>query len=134
MFDYCPTKARFDFLERIRRFFLYNGRDLALAASLLGGATAERRVTSCGERLATAHRIDHRLRRELIAIHRLLSLEHVGNPDNIETALFSNLDPGSTEVEIICRLTDMLDDLLRELNAAADDQSRRKQGRASLAA
>ncbi len=134
MFDYCPTKARFGLLERIRRFFLDNGQELALAASQLGGAAAERRVASCAGRLVTARRVDHHIRRELNAIHRLLSLEDVGNPDNIETALFSDLDPGSAEVETICRLTDMLDDLLRELDAAADDQSRRKQGRASLAA
>jgi len=38
------------------------------------------------------------------------------------------------EVETIGRLTDMLDDLLRELDAAADNQSRSNHGRASLAA
>lgn len=134
MFDTCSTEVHFDLLERIRGFFLFNGHDLALAALQLGGAAAERRATSCADRLATARRVDHHIRRELKAIHRLLSLENVGDPDNIETALFSNLDPASAEVETICRLTDMLDDLLRELDAAADNQSRSQQGRASLAA
>lgn len=134
MFDTSPTEARFDLLERLRRFFLYNDHDLALAASRLGGVAAKRRVISCADRLTTANRIDHCLRRELDAIHRLLSLENVGDPDNIETELFSNFDPDSAEVEVICRLTDMLDELLREVNAAADHQSRSKHGRTSLAA
>ncbi len=134
MFDTCSTEARFDLIERFRRFFLSNGHDLALAALKLGGPAAERRVTSCADRLATARRVDHHIRRELKAIHRLQSLESVGDPDNIETALFSDFDPGSAEVETICRLTDMLDDLLRELDAVADDQSRSNHGRASLAA
>ena len=74
----------------------------------------KRRVTSCADRLATARRVDHHIRRELKVIHRLLSLENVDDPDKIETALFSNLDPASAEVETICRLMDMLADLLRE--------------------
>lgn len=134
MFDTCSSEARFDLIERIRRFFLYNGHDLALAALQLGGAAAERRVTSCAERLATAARVDHKIRRELKAIHRLLSLENVGDPDNIETALFSALDPGSAEVETICRLTDMLDNLLRELDVAADNRSRSNYGPDAVAA
>tara|TARA_R110002012_G_scaffold196179_1_gene364453 strand:+ start:674 stop:1078 length:405 start_codon:yes stop_codon:yes gene_type:complete len=134
MFDTCSTEARSDLLERIRRFFFYNGHDLALAALQLGGATAEKRVTSCAKRLATARRVDQHIRRELKAIHRLLSLENVGDPDNIETALFSNLDPASAEVETICLLMDMLDDLLQELDAAADGKSHSLQRRASVAA
>lgn len=133
MFDECPTEARFDLLERIRRFFLYHGRDLKMAASLLGGASATRRLASCSARLETAPRIDHRIQRELAAIHRLLSLDDVGHPDNIETALFADLHPGSAEVETICRLTDMLGDLLRELDAA-DRPSGGPQTETSLAA
>jgi hypothetical protein len=134
MFDAFPTEARFDLLERIRRFFLLHGTDLALAASLLGGTAGVRRVGSCTGRLETAGHIDHHIRRELRAIHRLLSLDAVGDPDNLETALFSDLNPGSAEVETICRLTDMLDDLLQEADAAADHQSRSQPTCASLAA
>lgn len=138
MFDSCPTEARFDLLERIRRFFLLHGPDLAMAASRLGGAAAARRVASCADRLETAGRIDHHIRWELTAVHRLLSLEDVGDPDNIETSFFFDLDldldPGSAEVEIICRLTDMLDDLLQELDAAADHRPRSQQDCPAFAA
>lgn len=133
MFDECPTQARFDLLERIRRFLLHHGHDLEMAASLLGGASATRRLASCAARLETAPRIDHRIQRELAAIHRLLSLDDVGHPDNIETALFADLHPGSAEVATICRLTDMLGDLLRELDAA-DRPSGGPQTETSLAA
>ena len=133
MLDTCSTEARFDLVERVRLFFLSHGPDLAEAARLLGGAAAARRLACCADRLATAHRIDHRLRRELNAIHRLLSLTDVGDLDVIETALFLDLDPDSPEVERICRLTDRLDDLLRELDAAGDPQPLGSQRRAGLA-
>lgn len=92
-----------------------------------------RRLGCCADRLATAHRIDHRLQRDLDAIHRLLSLADVGDPDAIETAFFLDLDPDSPEVGRICRLTDRLDDLLRELDAAGDPQPPGAQGRAARA-
>jgi hypothetical protein len=99
-----------------------------------GGAAAARRIASCADRLETADRIDQHIRQELNAVHRLLSLEDVGDPDNIETAFFSDIDQGSAELEIICRLTDMLEDLLQELDAAADHLSRSQQDCASFTA
>jgi hypothetical protein len=133
MLDTCSAEARFDLVERVRLFFLSHGPDLAQAAWLLGGAAAMRRLGCCADRLATAHRIDHRLQRDLDAIHRLLSLADVGDPDAIETAFFLDLDPDSPEVATICRLTDKLDDLLRELDAAGDPQPLGSQSRAGLA-
>gem|GEM_PF-6462768 len=49
-------------------------------------------------------------------IHRLLSLENVGDPDCLETELFSNLYPDSAEVETICLLTEMLEELLNQVD------------------
>lgn len=133
MLDTCSAEARFDLVERVRHFFLSHGPDLEEAARLLGGAAAVRRLGCCADRLATAHRIDHRLQRDLDAIHRLLSLADVGDPDAIETAFFLDLDPDSPEVGRICRLTDRLDDLLRELDAAGDPSPPGTQGHAARA-
>jgi hypothetical protein len=118
MFDFLPIDARHDVVERVRCFFFDNGHDLAMAASMLGGATAEQRVIACALRVETARRLDRRSVQDLEAIHRLLSLEHVGNCDRIETSFFAELHPASAAVEAICRLTDQLADLLRGIDAA----------------
>jgi hypothetical protein len=118
MFDSLPTEPRDELLARVRCFFFDHGHDLAQAAGLLGGPAAEARVLSCAIDLDTKGRIDHRVRRNLAALHRLLALDNVGDPDVLETALFSTLHPSSVEVETICLLTDMLADLLRDIDAA----------------
>jgi hypothetical protein len=51
--------------------------------------------------------------------HRLLSLEHVGDPNRIETSLFAERHPASAAVEAICRLTDQLAELLRDIDPQA---------------
>lgn len=79
---------------------------------------------SCAIRLETARRIDRRIERDLIALHRLLSLENVGDPDSLEAALFAMLDPATPDVDRICWLTDRLDDLLRDIDVA--NQSKEK--------
>lgn len=55
MFDACPTQARFDLLEQIRRFFLHHGPDLAQAVSRLGGAPAKQRLARCMTLRAAPH-------------------------------------------------------------------------------
>jgi hypothetical protein len=119
MFDVLPTEARDDILARVRSLFHDHGHDLALAASLLGGPASEARVVACALRIEAARRLDRRSMRDLEAIHRVLSLQHVGNPDKEETAFFSELHPASAAVETICRLTDTLADLLSDIDAAA---------------
>lgn len=119
MFDSYPAEARDEALDLVRRFFFDHGHELAMAASLLGGIAAEARVVSCAVHLETAARIDGRMKRDIAAMHRLLSLTNVGDPDNVETERFSALHPASAEVEMICLLTDRLTDLLREIDAAA---------------
>jgi hypothetical protein len=118
MFDFLPTEARDDILARVRSLFHDHGHDLALAASLLGGPAAEARVVACALRIEAARRLDRRSLRDLAAMHQVLSLQHVGDPDRLETALFSELHPASATVEAICRLTDMLGNLLRDIDAA----------------
>jgi hypothetical protein len=116
MFDSLPNDSRADILDRVRRFFFDHGHDLARAATMLGGAAAEARVVSCGIRLQTAMRVDRRIQRDLVALHRLLALEDVNEPGILEIDLFCTLHPGSAEVETICLLTDLLADLLGEID------------------
>lgn len=118
MFDSLPTEPRDEILARVRCFFFDHGHELASAAAALGGAAAEARVVSCAIQLETTGRIGSRIHRDLVALHRLLALHEVGDPDTLETALFSTLHPASAEVETICLLTDLLDDLLSHIRAS----------------
>lgn len=114
MFDCLPTPEN-TALDAVRQFILDHGHELAEAGRLLVGAGAEARVIACIVRLETAISIDSRMRRDLAAIHRLLALQDVGHPDNIETALFSQIDPASRDVETICLLTDRLETLIEAI-------------------
>lgn len=126
MFDSLPTGSRDEILDRVGCFFFDHGHDLAAAAAMLGGAAAEARVVSCAIHIEATHRMDRRIKRDLVAFLRLLSLHDVGDPDTLETALSSALHPASREVEMICRLTDLVADLLREIDVA--EASTAKQG------
>jgi hypothetical protein len=119
MFDLPLFDTRHDAVERVRCFFVDHGHDLAVAASLLGGAAGEQRVIACSRQIEAARRLDRRLIRDLVSLHRLLSLEHVSDPDRIETSLFAELHPASAAVEAICRLTDQLAELLRDIDPQA---------------
>lgn len=120
MFDSANFDHRDELLDGVRCFFFDHGHKLAQAAALLGGTAAEARVVSCGLRLETATRVDRRLRSDLVAFHRLLALHDFGDPECLETALFSELHPASPEVETICLLTELLDDFLRSIGLEAD--------------
>ncbi|MBP1804214.1 hypothetical protein [Rubellimicrobium aerolatum] len=48
----------------------------------------------------------------------VLRLEAVGDPDREESSCFALLDPHSPEVHDLCRLTDALERLLADIDAA----------------
>ena len=114
MFDCLPIPENAE-LEAVQQFFSDQGRELTEAVRLLGGAGVKARAIACAVRLKTASNIDSRTRRDLAAIQRLLALQAVGHPDNIETALFSQMDPASRDVETICLLTDRLETLIEAI-------------------
>ncbi|MEQ8342990.1 hypothetical protein [Marinovum algicola] len=118
MFDYLPTEDRDPSLDLARCFFSDHGQDLADAAARLGGACGNARVVSCALQIKTACRMNHRIRRDLVALHRLLSLEDVGDPACLETELFGALHPANPQVETICVLTDMLSNLLTQIDSS----------------
>ncbi|WPY93277.1 hypothetical protein T8T21_09065 [Limimaricola variabilis] len=116
MFDFTHTEPARETFDLARTLFLDHGQDLANAARHLGGKAGESRVRSCALQLEAATRMNPRTRRDLVVIHRLLALENVGDPDCLESELFSNLHPGSAEVETICLLTELLEDLLYQID------------------
>lgn len=134
MFDHLHSETRDETLDLARCFFFDHGHDLAAAAALLGGAHGEARVVSCGLHVEAASRMTHRIQRELIALHRLISLADVGDPDRLETELFSAVNPASPEVESICLLTDLLEELLSEIDTVRSRQSSEPAKRTTSAA
>lgn len=79
------------------------------AALLLGGRPALRRTQRLLDAMTTAPRLTRHLAREVSALHDLLTLRDVGDPDYIETAYFDEIDPASAVVEDICLTADRLE-------------------------
>ena len=96
------------------------------AATLLGGPIAARRVRGLIDTLSVPKPTMTRwISRELVALHRLLSLEDVADFDRPEAHFFSLLDPADPAVAEICLLTDGLTDCLRSLivDGVLDDEA-----------
>ena len=112
----CPC------IDLLRRFLAQHGEPLAQAADLLGGPSAEGRARRLAGAAARAPRMSRALRREVEALHALLALENVADPDAEEEAFFAAIDPSSPLVEDLCALTDELAGLLRELDRLAEEE------------
>lgn len=117
MFDNLSSEPRDEALELARCFFIDHGHHIAAAAARLEGASGEARVISCALQIEKATRMTMNIRLSLEAIFRILSLSDHGDPECFDTEFFLALDPSSAEVEKICLLTDMLSDLLRDIEA-----------------
>ena len=57
--------------------------------------------------------------RELEALHALLTLTHVGDPERDECAFFAALDPADPVVEEICLIADALESTLDALGVVS---------------
>lgn len=115
MFDDRSHAIHQDVLVQTRCFFAEHGHQLTSVAGMLGGAAGEAKVVSCALRLDECARIDRRLKRDLEAVHRLLTLHGLFDPTDPNSDSVPALDPASREVETICLLTDLLQDLLRRI-------------------
>ena len=83
------------------------------ADALLDGPIAARRVRGMIDALSVpSPTITRWIGRELVALHRLLSLEDVANFDRPEAHFFSLIDPADPAVAEVCLLTDGLTDCL----------------------
>ena len=109
-------------IQLLRWFLTQHGEALAQAADLLGGPRAEGRARRLAGAAARAPRLSPALLRELEALHALLALEHVADPEGEEAAFFAATDPSSPLVEDLCALTDELAGLLRELARLAGEE------------
>ena len=103
-------------LMRVRAFVREHGNALAKAAYKLGGRAASARVFLLLETVDHRHRLTRAQCLQLIDLHKLLTLQHVGDPDRIETARFSEIDLASGFIEECCLIADKLEDLLRRIS------------------
>ena len=122
MFDYLLTDTQDEPLSLARCLFFDHGHELAEAAAMLGGAASEAKVVSCALKLGEAGKITPQILRDLQSLYRLLSLERVGDPDCLETALFAEMNPASWKIDMICLLTDKLADILHAISASNSPQ------------
>jgi hypothetical protein len=105
----CPK------LGLVRRFLRDHGAALALAAHRLGGPAASARVFLLCEAARHTRRLSRAQSSQLVDFHRLLTLEHVSNPDRIESGLFAQINPASGFVDECCVLSEKLASLLRQI-------------------
>jgi hypothetical protein len=115
MLDTSSILPRDAALDAARCLVFDHGHHLAEAVRLIGGPSAEALVIDLGVRLTHASRMTDRIRRDLVALHRLLALEEGPDFDPAETILLSKINLLSPQVEDICLLTDLLGDLLEAI-------------------
>jgi hypothetical protein len=99
-------------LHAVRSFVDEHGLAVANAAHVLGGPAASGRFYIFAETLRDADQLTRSQRRQLVKLHELLTLQHVGDPDRIETQRFSEIHPELPIVDEICLLSDRLQELL----------------------
>lgn len=107
-------------LAAVRHHFDEHGSAMVNAAGLIGGPAAARNVVRLLGDLREATHLDRTIKRKLVALHRLLSLDPIGEGEEPDLDLSSLLDPASREVEEICLLADHLFELLEDVGALAD--------------
>lgn len=107
-------------LHLVQDFFSQNLESVTHAASLLGGFTAYQRCLRLASDLRQASRLCRHLRYEVVWLHKLLMLDAVGDPDAVETAHFSEIDPADPIVHELCLVADAVGDLLETLADLSD--------------
>jgi hypothetical protein len=117
MYEGLPNLSLPDLLDEVRCFFFDHGHDLSDAARMIAGVSGEARVISLAVRLERVATLDEGIRRDLAGLHDLLALDEVREGDPIETFLLSGPGPASRKVEIICLITDLLEELLSRIDA-----------------
>lgn len=109
-------------LIAVRAFFDKHGAALCNAAGLIDDKAGTTRVLRLMSGLREASRFDRTTRTRLVDLHRLLSLDPVGESFDPEVSSWPLLDPASPEVEELCLLTDRLYDLLVAIGELDDEQ------------
>ena len=109
-------------LDAVRAHFDEHGAALCNAAGLIDGEAGTARVLRLMSGLREASRLDRAMRRRLVDLHRLLSLDPVVDAFEPDLSSWILLDPASPEVEELCLLTDRLYDLLVEIGERDDER------------
>jgi hypothetical protein len=109
-------------LHAVRMFFDEHGEAIANATQTLGGPAASARYFVLAQAVRETLRLTRTQRRQLVDIHRLLTLQNVGDPDCIETRLFAEIHPESPLVGELCLLSDTLKGLLHRISDETPDQ------------
>ena len=95
------------------RQFAETHRDaLHHAAERLGGRRGTRLALDALDGLSSEFALSRRSRNRLLALHELLSLEHVHDEAREEASRFASIDPSDPVVEEICALADGMRDAL----------------------
>lgn len=115
MFDF-PSGA-----TALHLLFHENSEGLQNTALLLGGRPALNRVARVIEDLSHSSKIGGRTKRDIVALHALLTLGHVHDEDRPEAAYFAALDPAAPYVAEICLLADGLEMAMQEVGIAVED-------------
>jgi hypothetical protein len=102
-------------LVHVRRFLQDHGTALALTAHRLGGPAASARVFLLCEAVRHTRHLTRAQSSQLVDFHKLLTLEHVSDPDRIECGLFAQINPTSKFVDECCVLSEKLGSLLRQI-------------------
>ncbi|AML53021.1 hypothetical protein [Falsihalocynthiibacter arcticus] len=101
-------------------FLTHNYEPLRNAAFLLGGGPALRRIQSLCDDLRSNQTLTRSSKRNLVELHKVLSLYYVADPERLEHGLFARIDPYDPVVEEICLLTDGLMDHMRAIDNASN--------------
>jgi hypothetical protein len=115
-------------LHAVRMFFDEHGEAIANATQTLGGPAASARYFVLAQAVRETLRLTRTQRRQLVDIHRLLTLRDVGAPEHLETALFAAIHPDSPIVDEICLLSDRLQELLVQISADWSEKSSDRDG------
>lgn len=110
-FDPQPSAAD-SIVPSAELFCAVHGSDLLMAAELLGGPKAARRLLNFLSRLQNRVSWEKQIRKELCRIRSLLALECVDDLESEEASCFAMIDPASDVVSDLCILHDQLDELL----------------------
>ncbi|RKF13102.1 hypothetical protein D6850_16355 [Roseovarius spongiae] len=110
-------------LIAVRSHFAGTGAALCNAAGLIDGDAGTARVLRLMSDLREATCLDRGIRRRLVNLHRLLSLDPVFDGFEPNLSSWVLLDPDSPEVEQICISTDRLFDLLVEIGERDERQA-----------
>lgn len=99
-------------LEITRDFFRKHDEAMLNAAAMLGGPAAHHRCLRLLANIAESDALSKALKHELVWLHRLVTLDFVGDPESEETARFAAIDLLDPRVEEICLEADQLFELL----------------------